>query len=89
MSDLPSIVWRAIVRMSLDEPSRAALESLLRWVFGIEPTMAAAGLGNARYFLTVLEALPLAGHEEPERARVRAAVLSRVFGEEDNARSSA
>jgi hypothetical protein len=83
MNDLPPIVWRTIVRMSLDEPTRAGLESLLRWVFGLEPTMARAGLGNARYFINVLDGLPLISSEEPERRRVRAMVLSRVFGEEE------
>ena len=88
MNDLPPIVWRTIVRMSLDEPTRSGLESLLRWVFGLAPTMAAAGLGNARYFLNVLDGLPLSASEEPERRRVRALVLSRVFGEEEPARSA-
>jgi hypothetical protein len=88
MTDLPPIVWRTIVRMSLDEPTRVGLESLLRWVFGIQPTMAAAGLGAARYFVNVLDGLPLTSSEEPERRRVRALVLSRVFGEEEPQRSA-
>ena len=88
MNDLPPLVWRTIVRMSLDEPTRAGLESLLYWVFGIAPTMAAAGLGSARYFIDVLDALPLSASEEPERRRIRALVLSRVFGEEEPQRSA-
>ena len=82
MTDLPPLAWRVVVRMSLDEPSRAALESLLRWAFGLEPTMAAAGLGSVRYFLSVLDELPLEPAEEPERRRVRRVVAVQVFGEE-------
>ena len=85
MTDLHPLVWRTIVRMSLDEPTRVGLESLLRWVFDIEPTMAAAGLGSARPFLAMLETLPLLPGEEPMRAEIRNTVLMRVFGEQASA----
>jgi hypothetical protein len=70
--------------MTLDEPSREGLESILRWSFGVGATLDTTGFARVRAFIAVLDVLPLEGVEASERAHVRKVVLERVFGEGAN-----